>query len=101
MTYRGRLKGNTIVLDCTPAMPEGTEFVSEPVETENRGVSDAPTLGEMMGDLIGSIHDLPPDYSLQHGRYRRVRQPDDSVLCQHILLHRPIKRCRSGTPVSS
>jgi hypothetical protein len=64
MIYRGNVKAGTIVLDAEVQLPEGTEVIVEPVTSRSK-----PTLAEQLGDLIGSVPDLPPDMAAQHDHY--------------------------------
>jgi hypothetical protein len=64
MIYRGHVKAGTIVLDAEVQLPEGTEVIVEPVTSRSK-----PTLAEQLGDLIGSVPDLPPDMAAQHDHY--------------------------------
>jgi hypothetical protein len=64
MIYRGHVKAGTIVLDAEVQLPEATEVIVEPVTSRSK-----PTLAEQLGDLIGSVPDLPPDMAAQHDHY--------------------------------
>ena len=64
MFYRGYVKGGVVVFDSKVELPEGTEVKVEPVP-----VSPRKTLAEQLGDLIGSVPDLPPDMAQQHDHY--------------------------------
>lgn len=68
MTFRGRVHGKTIILDEPTGLPDGTEVLVEAVgeKEEDTGTS----LLERLGDLVGSIDDLPEDYALNHEHYR-------------------------------
>lgn len=68
MTYLGHVRDNMIVLDEDIMLPEGTEVRIEPVtadEQPNAGES----LLKRLGDLVGSIHDLPEDFAANHDHY--------------------------------
>ena len=64
MVYRGYVKGGVVVLDPKVEIPEGTEVKVEPVPAPTRR-----TLAEQLGDLIGSVPDLPADMAQQHDHY--------------------------------
>jgi hypothetical protein len=64
MVYRGYVKGGVVVLDPKVELPEGIEVRVEPVPSPARK-----TLAEQLGDLIGSVPDLPPDMAEQHDHY--------------------------------
>lgn len=64
MAYHGYVRGGVVVLDPKVELPEGTEVYVEPVPLPRRK-----TLAEQLGDLIGSVSDLPPDMAEQHNHY--------------------------------
>ena len=64
MVYRGHVKGGVVVLDPDIRLPEGTEVRVELIQPSPRK-----TLAEQLGDLIGSVPDLPPDMAEQHDHY--------------------------------
>ena len=64
MVYRGYVKGGVVVLDPKVELPDGLEVRVEPVPPAVRK-----TLAEQLGDLIGSVPDLPPDMAEQHDHY--------------------------------
>ncbi len=64
MVYRGHVKGGVVVFDSEVELPEGIEVRVEPVVSPPRR-----TLAEQLGDLIGSVPDLPPDMAEQHDHY--------------------------------
>jgi hypothetical protein len=64
MVYRGYVKGGVVVFDPKVELPEGIEVRVEPVPLPPRK-----TLAEQLGDLIGSVPDLPPDMAEQHDHY--------------------------------
>jgi hypothetical protein len=63
MIYRGQVKNGVVVLGPEVQLPEGSEVRVEPVPPPRR------TLAEQLGDLIGSVPDLPPDMARQHDHY--------------------------------
>lgn len=69
MTYRGRIQGNTVIFDNPPGLPDGTEVVVEALSEDSVEESSL-SLAERLGDLIGSIDDLPEDFALNHEHYR-------------------------------
>jgi hypothetical protein len=64
MIYRGHVKGGVVVFDADPRLPEGIEVTVEPIAS-----SPGKTLAEQLGDLVGSVHDLPSDMAQQHDHY--------------------------------
>lgn len=64
MVYRGYVKGGVVVLDPKVELPEGIEVKIEPVPPSPRK-----TLAEQLGDLIGSVPDLPADMVREHDHY--------------------------------
>ena len=64
MVYRGYVKGGVVVLDPKVELPEGIEVRVEPLPPPS-----GKTLAERLGDLIGSVPDLPPDMAEQHDHY--------------------------------
>jgi len=64
MSYRGRVKNGVVVFDEPVELPDGTEVRVEPILPPPRK-----TLAEQLGDLIGSVPDLPPDMAEQHDHY--------------------------------
>ena len=64
MIYRGHVKIRFVVLENGIELPEGIEVNVEPVTPPPRK-----TLAEQLGDLIGSVPDLPADMAQQHDHY--------------------------------
>jgi hypothetical protein len=64
VVYRGHIKGGVVVLDPEVKLPEGIEVRVEPVLPTARR-----TLAEQLGDLIGSVPELPADMAAQHDHY--------------------------------
>ena len=64
MVYRGRVRNGVVVLDPDIRLPDGIEVRIEPVSAPPRK-----TLAEQLGDLVGSVSDLPPDMAQQHDHY--------------------------------
>ena len=64
MVYRGVVKNGVVVLDPGVRLPEGSEVRVEPVSPPTRK-----TLADQLGDLVGSVPDLPPDMAQQHDHY--------------------------------
>ena len=64
MVYRGRVKGGVVVFDPEVQLPEGVEVSVEPILPPPRK-----TLAEQLGDLVGSVPDLPTDMAEQHDHY--------------------------------
>ena len=64
MVYRGLVKGGVVVFDSEVQLPEGVEVRVELISPTPRK-----TLAEQLGDLIGSVPDLPSDMAEQHDHY--------------------------------
>jgi len=69
MVYRGIVKNGVVVLGEGAKLPEGTEVRVEPVARAESLGADGPTLLEQLGDVIGTVPDLPPDMAQQHDHY--------------------------------
>lgn len=65
MTYKGRVKNGTIVLDPPADLPEGTEVWVEPVAEED----SLESLRRGLRELSGIIKDMPPDMARNHDHY--------------------------------
>jgi hypothetical protein len=64
MNYRGWIRNGVVVLDTPIQIPEGTEVLVEPLPPPA-----GKTLAERLGDLIGSMPELPPDMAERHDHY--------------------------------
>jgi len=64
MVYRGHVKGGVVVLDTEVQLPDGIEVTVEPILPPGRK-----TMAAQLGDLIGSVPDLPADMAEQHDHY--------------------------------
>ncbi len=69
MTFPGHLKNGAIVLDEPHELPEGTAVRVELVETSATVNAETPTLLERLGPVVGSVHDLPDDASVNLKHY--------------------------------
>ncbi len=71
MTYRGRVKNGTVVLDAPAALPEGTAVEVEVLgaASQDAGDDEGPTWAEILAPVIGKAEHLPPDASLNHDHY--------------------------------
>ena len=71
MTYRGKVKNGTVILDVPNALPEGAEVSVRVVKNASRGrrKDSLPTLYERLKPFIGVADDLPSDSSVNHDRY--------------------------------
>jgi hypothetical protein len=64
MVYRGMVKNGDVVFEPGIELPEGAEVRVEMMSPERRK-----TLAGQLGDLVGSVSDLPPDMAEQHDHY--------------------------------
>ncbi len=71
MITRGIVKDGAIqMLDAEP-LPEGTVVRIEPLDAPAPdSATPGRSLSQELGDLIGSINDLPSDFALNHEHYR-------------------------------
>ncbi len=71
MTYRGRVRNGTVVLDEPVELPEGAVVhVDVASEAEPRSTeSEPPTLYERLKPFIGAAKGLPPDASVNVDHY--------------------------------
>ena len=71
MSYLGRVRDGTVVLDEGAGMPEGVpvkiDLLDEPTDA-TLGQS-ATTLAERYKDMIGIVSGLPPDMARNHDHY--------------------------------
>ena len=73
MTYTGRVKDGTIVLDNPVELPEGALVVIE-VASNTHSATDKPhgsPLSERYGTLIGALDGMPEDWAENHDAYLR------------------------------
>ena len=68
MTYFGRVRNNVIVLDDGVALPDGMEVRIEPVSSAGADGAGGSLL-DRLGELVGSIPDLPEDLAENHDHY--------------------------------
>jgi hypothetical protein len=77
MTYRGRVKNGTVVLEAGASLPEGSEVLILPVPaTDAAAVAQAPdgnSVWQQLLELAGTATGLPPDLPERHDHYRRRR----------------------------
>ena len=64
MTYRGHVEHGVVVLEPGIELPDGIEVRVEPITPPRRK-----TLAEQLGDLVGSVPELPSDMAEQHDHY--------------------------------
>jgi len=64
MVYHGHVRGGVVVFDAGIRLPEGMEVTVAPIAS-----SPGKTLAEQLGDLVGSVPDLPSDMAGQHDHY--------------------------------
>ncbi len=68
MTYIGHVQNKVIVLDGDVRLPEGAEVRVEPVLPIDQTAARCSLL-EVLGDLVGSVPDLPEDLAENHDHY--------------------------------
>lgn len=61
MGFVGKVTKGTVLLPPEANLPEGTPVRVEPIAPH--------TLAERLKDLIGTVHDLPPDWAENHDHY--------------------------------
>ena len=66
MTFRGRVHGNTIILDAPTGLPDGTVVRVTEVDPLEGG---APSLMESLREFAGSLEGLPEDFAENHDHY--------------------------------
>jgi hypothetical protein len=71
MTLLGHVKNGTIVFDPPVVLPEGAAVQVEVVAASDEKASTIPrqTLLERLGNVVGSIDDLPEDMARNHDHY--------------------------------
>jgi len=69
VTYRGIVRNGVIEILGSEILPEGAAVTVE-VATAAAESPKKPTLLDDLGDLVGSIDDLPADFALNHEHYR-------------------------------
>ena len=70
MVYRGHVRGGVVVFDADLRLPEGIEVTIEPVApSPGKALAPGKSLTEQLGDLVGSVPDLPSDMVQQHDQY--------------------------------
>jgi hypothetical protein len=71
MTYRGRVKNGVIVLEDAGTLPEGAEVIVDVVVPlpEPPTTEPIPSLYERLKNVVGRVHDLPPDFAEHHDHY--------------------------------
>ena len=95
MVYRGDVKGGVVVLDAKVDLPEGAEVKVEPLLPPS-----GKTLAERLGDLIGSVPDLPSDMADQHDHYLHGRPSDErrAHQPQRCVYYLQAGKTRTGKP---
>ena len=61
MAYVGKVTKGAVVLPPEANLPEGTTVRVEPIAPK--------TLAARLGDLIGIVRDMPPDWAENHDHY--------------------------------
>jgi hypothetical protein len=66
MIFRGRVHGNTILLDAPTGLPDGTVVQVTEVDPNEDG---GPSLMESLSEFAGSVEGLPEDFAENHDHY--------------------------------
>lgn len=66
MRYRGKVINGVVVVEGA-ALPENAEVQVEILDVDKN--SDSPTWAEVLGDVIGSVDDMPADMAKNHDHY--------------------------------
>lgn len=61
MGFVGKVTKGSVLLPPEANLPEGTPVRVEPIAPQ--------TLAERLRDLIGAVHDMPPDWAENHNHY--------------------------------
>jgi hypothetical protein len=69
MSLEGRIHEGTVIFDAPVSLPEGTRVRVEPVSEPPEQSGDGESLLDILGDVVGSIDDLPADLAEQHDHY--------------------------------
>lgn len=71
MVYRGYVRNGKIELDEAAQLPEGAEVevLVRDALVGPEGDEAIPTLYGQLEDLIGTVPDLPEDFSINHDHY--------------------------------
>ena len=69
MSLEGRIHEGTVIFDAPVSLPEGTRVRVEPVNVQTDASVDGQSMLEILGDVVGSIDDLPSDLAEQHDHY--------------------------------
>ena len=71
MTYQGHVENGMVVLDESPALPEGAKVELAVLDAEASCEDDEslPTLYEQFRSFIGIAKGLPSDLALNHDHY--------------------------------
>ena len=69
MVYRGIVKNGVVVFEKGAEPADGLEVRVEPVLPAEMVSAEQRTLAEQLGDVIGTVRDLPPDMAAQHDHY--------------------------------
>lgn len=69
MVYHGKVSKGMIVLDGTPALPEGAVVSVEVAMQEPACPPGEESLADEILRVAGTCDDLPPDFALNHDHY--------------------------------
>ena len=64
MSFQGHVENGVVVFDEPTSLPEGATVRVELVASQVRK-----TLAERYKNIIGTVHDLPPDMAKNHDHY--------------------------------
>lgn len=69
MEYSGKVQGNTVILDGTPNLPDGTPVRVVVLLDTDGPRNGSPCLSEVLLSFAGQVHGLPDDMSENHDHY--------------------------------
>ncbi len=69
MSTTGRIVNGHVKCDGPVIWPEGTPVRIEPISDAANPPGDDDNFLKVLGDAVGSIHDLPEDASINHDHY--------------------------------
>lgn len=80
MTYRGQVKGGSIVLEGSPSLPEGSEVVVELLDARGATTSGEDDAGLPSDPLAEDVRDARPIWEILAERAAQVPPQDLALL---------------------